>query len=227
MFKNIFTIQIKSIALGCCIFLSFLLTGCGPSEEKIAQAQETYRQLIDIHNQVVEAHKNISDDSLDKELSALANEIRQVEQYHLNEMKDEEIDQLIASMNSHITSYRDYLDNIKKMKTQEDAAVLTTIHASLHNDTSLTFRKLSLYSKNASSPQADLLENTAGLVPGQYLTGLIIYRDVSATPWILALEDAEGTAYEIELSVEKYGTDGVSLSLTYDSETGELECVSQ
>lgn len=227
MFKNISTIQIKSVVLGCCLLLSFLLTGCGPSEEKIAQAQETYRQLIDLHNQVVEAHQTISDDSLDKELSALADEIKQAEQYHLNEMKDEEIDQLIASMDASIASYRDYLNTIKDMKAQEDAAVLVSIHASLHNDTSLTFRKLSLYGKDASAPHADLLENTDGLVPGQYLTGLIIYRDVSATPWILALEDAEGTAYEIELPVKEYQGESVSLSLTYDSEAGELECVSQ
>ena len=219
--------KIKIFTLVFCVFLPLLFTGCGPSDEKIAQAQETYRHLTDVHNQVVAAHKDLSDSSLDEELVSLTDEIRQVEQYNLNELDDEQIDQLIASMDSVIKSYEDYLDTIEDLKAQEDAAVITSIQASLHNNTSLTFQKLSLYSKNAPSSKADILEGTAGLAPGQSLTGLIIDRDVSSTPWLVALEDANGKSYEIELSVEEYHTDGVSLSLTYDSETGEVKCSPQ
>ena len=34
----------------------------------------------------------------------------------------------------------------------------------------------------------------------------------------------EGTIYEIQLPVSAYGEDGVSLTLTYDSEQNEIKC---
>ncbi len=61
------------------LFLTLTFTGCGPSEEKIAQAQEAYTALTQLHNQVVEAHELIDDNSLDKELVALARQVKQIE----------------------------------------------------------------------------------------------------------------------------------------------------
>ena len=89
------------ICLSCLMF-----SGCGgPSEEKIAQAQEAYAQLSEIHNEVVEAHKEIQDASLDKGLQALAEKVDKVDDFALNEMKDEDIDFLIDTMNTIKQSY--------------------------------------------------------------------------------------------------------------------------
>lgn len=206
------------------LFLTLTFTGCGPSEEKIAQAQEAYTALTQLHNQVVEAHELIDDNSLDKELVALARQVKQIETYHLNDLKDEEIDELLQTMRDLTGSYEEYLDAINTIKEEETAAVLTEIPLTLLNNTEMTFQSLTLYSENSVSHEADVLEDTPGFVPGQYLAGLIIYRDASDTPWILELESAEGTIYEIQLPVSAYGEDGVSLTLTYDSEQNEIKC---
>lgn len=206
------------------LFLTLTFTGCGPSEEKIAQAQEAYTALTQLHNQVVEAHELIDDNSLDKELVALARQVKQIETYHLNELKDEEIDELLQTMRDLTGSYEEYLDAINAIKEEETAAVLTEIPLTLLNNTEMTFQALTLYSENSVSHEADVLEDTPGFVPGQYLAGLVIYRDTSDTPWILKLESAEGTSYEIQLPVSAYGEDGVSLTLTYDSEQNEIKC---
>lgn len=218
--KNKF-FEIKILILLLCIF--FIFTGCGPSKEKIAQAQELYAQLADTHNQVVEAHKSISDSSLDEDLIALSEKIKQIEQYNLNELKDEQIDLLIESMNSIMASYQEYLDIINEIKDQEDAAILISIPASLQNNTDFTFQKLELYSKEDLSTQSNILEDTSGFAPGQFLTGLLIRKDVSSTPWVLRLEDTNGTSYELELSVDEYDETGISLTLIYDSESKELK----
>ena len=72
--KRIFSIK-KSLCslLSCAILAStLLLTACGgPSAEKIAQAQDTYSNLVAIHNRVVSAHKQIENDSLDEKLVTL------------------------------------------------------------------------------------------------------------------------------------------------------------
>lgn len=207
-----------------CLLSCTLLTGCGPAEEKIAEAQNKYTELVDIHNQVAEAHKEISDDSLDSDLMTLYGKLDQVDEFNLNEMKDEEIDTLISSMDTLITSYQDYLASIAQIKANEEASVIVTIPMTLSNDSGLTFHKLMLYEKGDTSSLQNILDEDAPFVTGAHMTGLYIYRDVSNTPWILEAEDSEGNNYEFELSVETYTEEGFALTFTYDSENQELKC---
>lgn len=214
--------KIRNLFLLNCI-LCFLLTGCGgPSDEKIAQAQETYTLLIETHNQVVDAHKHISDNSLDDQLSALADKITKLEEFNLSEMKDADIDVLIENMNSMIASYEEHLKTIEKIKGAEDAAVLVPIPLTFTNATDQTFQKLFLYEKNDSSHKFDVLEGTSGFNPGQALTGIVISQDVSDTPWILELENSDGSVSEIELSVKDFSEDGESLTITCEPETNQV-----
>lgn len=216
--------NIKSVLFILCALLPILLAGCGPSEEKITQAQALYAQLADLHNQVVEAHKGIADDSLDQNLVALGKKVEQIGQYDLNKFKDEQIDLLMESMRSIMDSYEEYLETINQIKAQETAAVLTSIPVTLSNNTEFTFQTLQLYSINDPSQNANVLEDTSGFAPGQTITGLVIYRDVSSTPWNLVLQSADGASHEFELNVKGYSESGVTLTLTYDSETNEIKC---
>lgn len=219
--KRIFSIK-KNL---CSLLLSWimlastlLLTACGgPSAEKIAQAQDTYSNLVAIHNRVVSAHKQIEEDSLDEKLVALGEKIAQVNTYNLNDMNDEEIDMLIDTMDSIIDTYEEYLTAINDIRDTENAAILTPINISLINDTNLTFVGLSLHQKG-SIQNADLLETLSGFMPAQRMAGLVIYRDVQNTPWVLELVSEDGSLYELNLSVKDYSEDGCVLTLTYDSE---------
>jgi hypothetical protein len=197
---------------------ALLLTACGgPSAEKIAQAQDTYSNLVTIHNRVVSAHRQIEDDSLDEKLVALGEKITQVNTYNLNDMNDEEIDMLIDTMDSIIDTYEEYLTAINDIRDTENAAILTPINISLINDTNLTFVGLSLHQKGTIE-NVDLLETLSGFMPAQRMAGLVIYRDVQNTPWVLELVSEDGSLYELNLSVKDYSEDGRVLTLTYDSE---------
>lgn len=219
--KRIFSIK-KNL---CSLLLSWimlastlLLTACGgPSAEKIAQAQDTYSNLVAIHNRVVSAHKQIEEDSLDEKLVALGEKITQVNTYNLNDMNDEEIDMLIDTMDSIINTYEEYLTAINNIRDTENAAILTPINVSLVNDTNLTFVGLSLHQKGTIE-NVDLLETLSGFMPAQRMAGLVIYRDVQNTPWVLELVSEDGSLYELNLSVKDYSEDGRVLTLTYDSE---------
>lgn len=219
--KLIFSIKknFYSLLLSCVMAAStLLLTACGgPSAEKIAQAQDTYSNLVAIHNRVVSAHRQIEDDSLDEKLVALGEKITQVNTYNLNDMSDEEIDMLIDTMDSIIDTYEEYLTAINDIRDTENAAILTPINISLINDTNLTFVGLSLHQKG-SIQNADLLETLSGFMPAQRMAGLVIYRDVQNTPWVLELVSEDGSLYELNLSVKDYSEDGCVLTLTYDSE---------
>jgi len=219
--KLIFSIKknLCSLLLSCVMTaFALLLTACGgPSAEKIAQAQDTYSNLVAIHNRVVSAHRQIEDDSLDEKLVALGEKITQVNTYNLNDMSDEEIDMLIDTMDSIIDTYEEYLTAINDIRDTENAAILTPINISLINDTNLTFVGLSLHQKGTIQ-NADLLETLSGFMPAQRMAGLVIYRDVQNTPWVLELVSEDGSLYELNLSVKDYSEDGCVLTLTYDSE---------
>lgn len=204
------------------MLLCILLTGCGPSEEKIAEAQNKYTELTDIHNQVVDSHKIISDPSLDTKLDALSKELDQIDDLNLNEMKNDEIDLLIISMDSMITSYQEALSSISQIKADEDAAVIVTIPLTLSNASGLTFENIMLYEKGDTSENENLLPEGTFFENGQHITGLFIYRDVSYTHWILTLTDTDQNNYEIELPVKTYPEDGCTLVLSYDSESSGI-----
>lgn len=203
-------------------FLFLFLTACGPSEEKIAQAQQKYSELAETHNSVVEAHKSISDNSLDEALTALADKVTIVGNYNLQEMKDEEIDLLIQTMDSLIDSYDEFMTALTDIKGKEDAAVLTPIPVTLINDTRFYFSGLSLFEQGSLETPANVLESLPPLEPGQSLTGLLIQRNVDNTPWLLTLSDTDGGAWEFSLPVENYEEEGITLRLLYNSQESEL-----
>lgn len=202
--------------------LCLTLTACGPSGEKITEAQQKFTELTQIHNTTVEAHKTISDNSLDEVFSDLQGKIDTVKAYNLQEMNDEEIDLLIQTMDSLIGSYEKYLEMIKEIKTAEDAAVLTPIPVTLINNTEISFTSLSLYEEGSTGIHPDVLENLSGFAPGQSLTGLMIQRDAESTPWVMVLTKEDETILEYPLPVTEYSEKGITISLSFDSETETL-----
>ena len=115
MSKKFFLLILTGIVSG-------IIIACGPSEEKVTQAQQKYRELIETHNQVVAAHEEIADASLDEELVALKGLVDELKAHNLNEMEDEEIDVVINSMDSLVVSYQEYLQKIADIKAAEEAA---------------------------------------------------------------------------------------------------------
>lgn len=198
--------------------LCAMLTACGPSEEKVAEAQQKYTELVEIHNQVVEAHKNVEDNSLDEPLTELREKIKEVEEYNLTEMKDEEIEILIQIMDTLIEDYEEFLSTLTDIKGEEEAAVLTPISITVTNQTGFSFTGLKLYEAGDIGTHEDVLEGLGEFASGETLTGLIVQRNVDHTPWVLELKDANGAEYEISLSVEEYEEEEVKLTLSYDSE---------
>ena len=212
--KNFFLLIICSLLL--------LTTACGPSKEKVAEAQEKYTQLAEMHNQAVEAYKGVEDDSLDESLINLREQVVEVGNYDLTELKDEEIDLLIQIMDSLIVSYEEHLKALYDIKGQEDAAVLVEIPVTVVNHTDFSFAFLQFYEKGDYDTHANVLENMEVLAPNQSLMGLVVLRDVDNTPWILVLEDTNGMKYELELPVKEYDEEGITLGLSYTAEEEKL-----
>lgn len=202
--------------------LCILLTGCSPSDEVLSAAQGKYAELVKIHNEVVEAHREVEDDSYDEALSVLQDDLNTIQSYNLKDMSEEEITLLMSTMDTLIASYQDYLAQLGNTKKEEDAAELTAIPLSLTNNTSFSFDLISLYQKDNPGARINILSGLDSLSPTQSLTGLQIERNAENTPWMLTLESTDGVTYDIELSVDTYTEDGIHLYLDYDPETGSI-----
>ena len=63
--------SIKAVFLAAISGFLLLLGACGPSQEMVEKAQQKYAQMVEIHNEVVEAHRQIKDNSLDQALQEL------------------------------------------------------------------------------------------------------------------------------------------------------------
>lgn len=212
----------------CC----FSLVACGPSEEKVLQAQQKYVELTEKHNKVVEAHNAVSDNSYDEQLMELRAKIDEVEVYNLNDMEDEEIDLLIQIMDTLIASYNEFEAVLIDVKAKEDAEIIVTIPVTIENKTGKAISSLELYEQGNEKARINVLENLTPLESGQTLTGLMILRDAENTPWILNLKSAEVTdekkaakedgaaelQAELKLPVEEYTESGKKLILAFDEE---------
>lgn len=209
--------------LTCAVFL----TACGPSKDKIAQAQAKYRELVATHNQVAEAHKEIEDDSLNEELKELSLEVNKLTGYNLYEMTDEDIDELISTMDILNNSYSSYLKEIGTIKLSEDAGELESISFTLINGTDNVFNHLRLMEKGETDLVTDVLESVDGFLPGQEIMGLTVFRDVDNTPWVLSLtvssDEGEEQNIEIDIEVSELPLEGASLKIVsqFDEITGK------
>lgn len=212
--------KLLSIILICSLCIIF--TACGPSDEKMTEAQQKYTELVKAHNQAVEMHKKIDDNSMDDDLVRLREKILEVEAYDLTKMKDEEIDILIQIMDTLIASYEDLSSELETIKREKGAAILVAIPLSITNQTNCFFTELRLYESGDVSIHENVLVGMGDFSVGETLTGLVVQRDVNNTPWMIELQDENGNSYAFELAVEEYDEEGVKLTLYYDEEKNEI-----
>lgn len=217
----------KILISGLVLCLGLVLTACGPSKNKIIEAQAKYRELVEIHNQAVSAYDMINENSLNEELSTLSDKMAQLTEYNLYDMTDDEIDTLIETINTLSTSYSGYLKTIGEIKISEDANYLDQISFSVVNDTNLLFSSLKLYERGESDLVTDVLDETTGLKPNQEIAGLTIYKDADDTPWILSLgvndeEEVEVANYKLIIEVTDLAASGRAFTIKWDDETGEV-----
>lgn len=214
----------SALLLGVCLII---MTACGPSKNKIIEAQTKYKELVEIHNQAMSAYDSIDENSLNEELKNLSDKMNELTAYNLYDMTDDEIDTLIDTINTLNASYSGYLKTIGEIKISEDSAYLEQITFSVVNNTSKVFNSLKLSERGESDLVTDALEGTSGLKSNQELAGLTIYKDADNTPWILTLgvNDEDGVEienYKLIIEVGDLNNSGKIFTINWNEEADEL-----
>lgn len=217
----------KLVGLGLILGTCISLCGCGASKDLIMESQAKYKELVEAHNQVVEAYASINDSSLNDSLITLSDKVSELKEYNLFELSNEELSGLIDTMDSLNESYSEYLKTIGEIKINENKEELSEVKFSIINDIGEIFDGLSLMEKGETDLVTNAIEGFDGFNPGEKLAGLTVYFDQKDTPWVLNLtssngEEGQSNSYSISLDKDILSLDGVTLHLKKNDETGEI-----
>ncbi len=213
------TVMKKRLSL-LLIPLVFILTSCGPGDDKIMEAQKAYRELISAHNRTVEAHAEIQSPSLDEELAAMENEVRSLDSENLYDMSEDDLTAFTEHMNELRDRYGNYLVKIDEIKAAEAAGTTVQASFSLKNGTYITFTGLTLQKEGSEGSPTDVLSSLSPFEPEGELTGLSVYQDVDNTPWIMTL--FSGTdSYELTIDPSSLDESGTTLTIVIENEDSD------
>ena len=202
------------------------LTACGPSEEKLSEAESLRAQLLKARETAEETYLDISDTAQKGVLDDLSGRTAEYETMDFTKMRDKKIDEVLPSIENLIQEYADTQKGLSDTLSEETAIrEEKEKHAELDayfvNKTGMNLSKIVLHDMSADSYSDNFLGEGVVLNDGYTLMGpaLDIYRDSSS--WEFVVTDDAGTEYilgcESLMGKEKKGA---AIVLTYDKEKG-------
>ena len=92
--------------------LMLALTACGPSDEKLSEAETARSLLVEAKNSAEETYLDISDESLRSALDELAEKEAGIEALEFKKMNDKKIDEVLPEIKELTDSYQDLLGSL-------------------------------------------------------------------------------------------------------------------
>lgn len=213
---------IKRVQTALLCLTIVLAAACGgPSEEKVKEVQSAYAELVNRHNEVIEAYADLKDDSLSQELDEMAEKINTIGQQDTDGMTEEELDDVIADLKDNIASYDDILASIGKIKEQENTDEETSaVPLTIRNETGVPLYQLYLYPAS-DKDQGDNLVEKIGYLDGNQTYNLVnLYLAEDEMLWHLEAIDEEGNIIEsADVDFAGCGEDGAVIILKYSFDT--------
>ena len=115
------------IILAC--LLALIVSGCGmPSGERIAEVQGMYADLVNLHNEVVEAYAVVEDDSYGEELDAMAERVNNIGQQDTQGMTNEELNAAAEEIDAYKETYLQMMTAIQEMGDGEKKKEIVRLH---------------------------------------------------------------------------------------------------
>ncbi len=221
--KTITTILITAMAA--------LLVACGPSDEKLAQANEARSLLVSAKEAAEQTYLDITDDSQRKTLDELAAKEAEIEALDFTKMNDKNIDEALPGIKELTDSYQnlgkelsDTLDADTKVRNEKAKHI--GLDTYFINKTGMNLSSIVLHDITADTYSDNLVGDDVVLQAGYTLMGtsLDIYAD--SREWEFVITDDAGTEYNISCEdLKGKELTGVSIVLSYDSKEGTGEAI--
>lgn len=206
--------------------LMLALTACGPSDEKLSEAETARSLLVEAKNSAEETYLDISDESLRSALDELAEKEAGIEALEFQKMNDKKIDEVLPEIKELTDSYQDLLGNLSdtlksETEVKEEKEKHTELTVYFVNKTGLNLTEIVLHDLTTDTRSDNFLGEGVSLGSGYTLMGvaLDIYKDSSE--WEFIVTDEAGTDHELPCDDLRTGSsDNQPIILEYDAATG-------
>ena len=203
--------------------MAVLLVACGPSDEKLAEAEEARNLLAQAKQAAEDTYLDVSDTSQRSLLDSLSDKEAEIELLDFTKMNDKKIDEVLPTITELTESYQNIgkeLSGVLTSETQikEEKAKHKGLEVYFINKTGMNLSKIVLHDISANTYSDNFIGDGVTLQSGYTLMGvtLDIYSDSSE--WEFIITDDAGTEYTLSCdSLKGEDLKGASIVLNYDS----------
>ncbi len=203
--------------------MATMLAACGgASGEEIARAQTMYADLVEQHNEVVEAYAGVEDDSLGKELEEMGGKIESMGQQDIQGMDEGQLDALVEQMNGYAKEYEKMMASLEEIKEQEGQPEIYAVPVSLKNSTCVDMHEVYLYEASSTDKGENLVKDMGHLDGLGTLNILNVFVTKGKELWHLEAMDDEGNVIEAaDFEFKEDYKDGITVNMEYSFDSME------
>lgn len=206
--------------------LMLALSACGPSDEKLSEAETARNLLVEAKTNAEETYLDISDESLRSTLDELSEKEAGIEALEFKKMNDKKIDEVLPEIKELTDSYQELCGNLSdtlksETEVKEEKEKHTEISVYFINKTGLNLTEVVLHDLTTDTYSENYLGDGVTFGSGYTLMGvaLDIYKDSSE--WEFVVTDEADTDHILPCDDLRTASDkDQPITFTYDSETG-------
>ncbi len=207
--------------------LALLLVGCGPSEEKLAQAEEARTLLLQARDSAEETYLDITDSTNRQKLDELSGKVSEIEAIDFTKMNDKKIDELLPTVTEITDSYQNMgkeMSEVLQVETEdrEEKAKHKKVEVFFLNKTGHDLSKIVLHDKTRDVYSDNYLKDGVSLLNGYSLMGVTLDVYADSGEWEFVVTDEAGTDHNISCAnLKEFKKDNITLSLDGSEAGGE------
>lgn len=209
------------------IIMATLLTACGPSDEKLAEATQAISTMTQAMETVNNTYLDITDSSFKARIDELSAKETELSATALDKLSDKEIDELLPQINEvtgQLTALNEEMSKV--LGTEEAQRQENDRHneqkAYLINKTGMNLTEIRLLDKTTGTLSDNYLGDGVILQSGYTLMGVSLDVYSTSSSWEFVIKSEADTEYNLPCtSLLPVNEEGVSIELYFDPETGE------
>lgn len=206
--------------------LMLMLTACGPSDEKLSEAESARSLLVEAKTNAEETYLDISDESLKSALDELSEKEAKIEALEFKKMNDKKIDEVLPTIKELTTQYQDLygsLSDTLKSETEvkEEKEKHTAISVYFVNKTGLDLTEIVLHDLTTDAYSENYLGDGVILGNGYTLMGVSLDTYKDSSEWEFVVTDEADTDHILTCDdLRTVSGDEQPVFFTYDAASG-------
>jgi hypothetical protein len=215
----------KKLVIMGAIMMSLALSGCRPSDEKLAAVESARDALETVRQEAEDTYLDVADTSLRSELDQLGVKVAEIEAIDFTKMSNKKIDAKIPEINSIIQEYNVVQQKLTGIYTGEQEVIAEQaknrlIDCYIINKTGLKLSSIVLHDITADSYSENLISDGEILADGYTLMGIKLPVNADSSEWeFIVTDDVFTQRFFTCESLKDISGNSVSLSFAYNVET--------